>query len=280
MTSLPSLMFILPFISTFQWPNSTAQHTYILHRFNIYPWSSTRDYPESTSSVNQDNITLTTTLSYKEDQKNDSVTGIKNMTADIVLPTANLTNSSSVVFPISTDEKTKINKFIPENTVIEKCSLNETFCIKVENYPREDVYKIFRTSKFMSTPHYDEYAKDEVNDFETRILSDVELQPFCQSRSEVIYPEAGLTSKNEWRYIVQAPAINASDTFIKQGIVVEKCIDFRDPCRFDDTLPYGYVSRCVQKYIYKRLLSVQGPYQFSYDYFLLPSCCQCMFSIN
>lgn len=68
--------------------------------------------------------------------RNDSVTGIKNMRADVVLPTTNLTNSSSIVFPISTDEKTKINTFIPENTVIEKCSLNETFCIKVDNYPR------------------------------------------------------------------------------------------------------------------------------------------------
>jgi len=54
----------------------------------------------------------------------------------IVLPTANLTNSSSIVYPISTDEKIKINKFIPENNAIEKCSLNATFCIKIDNYPR------------------------------------------------------------------------------------------------------------------------------------------------
>ncbi|XP_060855070.1 uncharacterized protein LOC132932721 isoform X2 [Metopolophium dirhodum] len=208
----------------FQWHNSTAQHTYILHRYNISQWYPTKDYPEITSSVNQDNRTTSTTLSYKEDQKNDSVTGIKNMRADIVLPTVNLTNSSSIVFPNSTDEKTKINTFIPENTVIEKCSLNETFCIKVENYPREDLYKIFRTSKFASTSYHYVDAKDEVNDFETRILSDVGLQSFCQSRTEVIYPEAGLTSKNEWRYIVQAPAINGSEIFIKQGILVEKCI--------------------------------------------------------
>lgn len=66
--------------------------------------------------------------------RNDPVTRIENI-RDIVLPT-NLINSTLIVFPTSTDEKIKINKFIPEQDAIEKCSLNETFCIKVDNYPR------------------------------------------------------------------------------------------------------------------------------------------------
>lgn len=40
---------------------------------------------------------------------------------------------SPIVFPSPT---VSINKFIPDLQVIEKCSLNETFCIKVDNYPR------------------------------------------------------------------------------------------------------------------------------------------------
>jgi len=49
------------------------------------------------------------------------------------------TKSSPIVFPNSANEKIQsvsINKFIPEPQVIEKCSMNESFCIKVDNYPR------------------------------------------------------------------------------------------------------------------------------------------------
>eukprot|EP00102_Acyrthosiphon_pisum_P019606 XP_016656816.1 PREDICTED: protein spaetzle-like [Acyrthosiphon pisum] len=118
---------------------------------------------------------------------------------------------------------------------------------------------------------------NEINDFETRILDD-SLESFCESKTEVIFPEAGLTSKNEWHYIVQIPETNDNGTFIKQGVLVEKCIDTRVPCKFDDTLPLGYVSTCIQKYIFKRLISIGGSHHFYYDTFKMPSCCQCMYS--
>lgn len=47
------------------------------------------------------------------------------------------TKTSPIVFPNSINEKMQsLNKFVPEQQVIEKCSLNESFCIKVDNYPR------------------------------------------------------------------------------------------------------------------------------------------------
>lgn len=42
---------------------------------------------------------------------------------------------SSIIFPTS-EEKDRVNAFIPEQQIIEKCSMNESFCIKVDNYPR------------------------------------------------------------------------------------------------------------------------------------------------
>ncbi|XP_015372221.1 PREDICTED: protein spaetzle-like [Diuraphis noxia] len=216
------------------------------------------------------------TLSYEEDQKNHPVIGIEN-TKVMVLQTANLTNSSSTVFPSSIDKKFEINNFIPEQNAIEKCSLNESFCIKVDNYPREDLSNLFRTSKFSSNPYYDVDVINEINDIEKRTSDDL-LQSFCQSRTAVIYPEAGLTFNNEWRYIIQNPTNDNSS--IKQGILVEKCVDTRVPCTFDSSLPLGYVSTCIQKYLYKRLITIGGKNEFYYDTFKMPSCCQCMYSAN
>ncbi|XP_060881212.1 protein spaetzle-like [Metopolophium dirhodum] len=265
MTELPWLMFILTFISTFQWPNSLAEHNHFV-LYNNSHWEE--------NIWTMDNETTTTT--YNEDQKNVPVPSIENIRV-IVSSTVNLTNSSSIVIPTLTGEKIKINSFIPAQNAIEKCKLNESYCIKIDNYPREDLSYLIRTSKFVLNPYYDIDAMNEINDFETRILDD-SLESFCESKVKVIFPEAGLTSKNEWRYIIQTPEINDNGTFIKQGILVEKCIDTRVPCKFDDTLPLGYVSTCIQKYILKRLISIGGSHHFYYDSFKMPSCCQCMYS--
>lgn len=48
-------------------------------------------------------------------------------------------SSSSIVFPNSIEEKIPTvspNTFLPEQHVIEKCSMNGSFCTKVDNYPR------------------------------------------------------------------------------------------------------------------------------------------------
>jgi len=58
------------------------------------------------------------------------------------------------------------------------------------------------------------------------------------------------------------------------------CSDVEIPCMFADTLPFGYISTCVQKYIYKRLMTFKGTQEFYYDSFKLPSCCKCMYGIN
>lgn len=48
-------------------------------------------------------------------------------------------SSSTIVFPNSGDGKilrVGNNKLIPDPHVIEKCSMNGSFCTKVDNYPR------------------------------------------------------------------------------------------------------------------------------------------------
>lgn len=48
-------------------------------------------------------------------------------------------SSSMIIFPNSSDEKmatVSLNKFVPEPQAIEKCAMNESFCLKVDSYPR------------------------------------------------------------------------------------------------------------------------------------------------
>lgn len=65
--------------------------------------------------------------------KNEN-TNNKQLSTGLKLPQ---THPSPIVFPNSINEKLHLaNKFVPEPQVIEKCSQNESFCIKVDNYPR------------------------------------------------------------------------------------------------------------------------------------------------
>lgn len=48
-------------------------------------------------------------------------------------------SSSVVIFPNMIQENiptTPINKLVPEPDIIDKCAMNESYCIKVDNYPR------------------------------------------------------------------------------------------------------------------------------------------------
>lgn len=51
-------------------------------------------------------------------------------------------------------------------------------------------------------------------------------------------------------------------------------------CKFNDLLPLGYTSTCVQKFIYKKLVAIKDSKEVYYESFKLPSCCECMYSSN
>jgi len=289
MIKWPWLMITLALISA---TNPIAQYTYDYnHRL------------KRSNVADKENITLTTTTSKNiiENQKIDSQK-IKNTNVRIS-STSNVTKSlyrnelltnnsdkqiskglkiqqtklaSTIVFPNSINEKVptvELNKFIPDSQVIEKCSMNESFCIKVDSYPRQDLLHLFRTSKFMSNVYF---GVDAINDLETRFSNN--LQPFCDSLEEVIFPEAGITKDNEWRYIIQD--LNNDNNNYKQGIRVEKCLNAGESCKFSEHLPIGYTTTCVQKYIYKKLVAIKDSKEIYYESFKLPSCCSCMYTVN
>lgn len=51
-------------------------------------------------------------------------------------------------------------------------------------------------------------------------------------------------------------------------------------CTFDDHLPIGYTTMCVQKFMYKKLVAIKETNEIYYDSFKLPSCCMCMYTVN
>ncbi|XP_050430330.1 uncharacterized protein LOC126839221 isoform X2 [Adelges cooleyi] len=247
MIQWPWLMTFLVLISTVQWTCIKAQypHEYNLNwrEYSFLPKeyytrtkrtnslfqdtttpitvdSNTYKYEQraiiTTTNVRISTTNLTKSFTTREQPSNDSTTHVSNG-----LKTPQSKSSSIVVFPNSAKEAVhtiSVNKFIPDRQIIDNCSKNDSYCDKVDNYPRQDLQQIFRTSKFMSSGLF---GVDAITDLETRIsLKSVEPQPICGSLEQIVYPEAGLNKNNEWRYIVQGP--NNDSNNYRQGIRVEK----------------------------------------------------------
>lgn len=80
--------------------------------------------------INNLNIRSPTSNVTKFPLKNEHISNNNNM---------QIKSSSTIVFPSSGDGKiTRVgnDKLIPDPHVIEKCSMNGSFCTKVDNYPR------------------------------------------------------------------------------------------------------------------------------------------------
>ncbi|CAL4134205.1 unnamed protein product [Meganyctiphanes norvegica] len=92
--------------------------------------------------------------------------------------------------------------------------------------------------------------------------------PVCAAEETIIYPKRARTQNEEWVYV-----LNQGNTV--QGVKVEKCLSNNQPCRLGaantevDTV-------CRQKYIYKKLLVMNGAgTDIVPESVLMPSCCVC-----
>ncbi|XP_069691560.1 protein spaetzle 5-like [Periplaneta americana] len=92
--------------------------------------------------------------------------------------------------------------------------------------------------------------------------------PLCPSRSEVVYPKVGTNKSGEKKFVV-----NLGNETI-QGVRIELCVR-NDKCTFSELFPSGYSTKCIQKYIYKKLLALGEEDKTVVEEFRLPSCCSC-----
>ncbi|XP_068083060.1 protein spaetzle-like [Anabrus simplex] len=93
--------------------------------------------------------------------------------------------------------------------------------------------------------------------------------PLCRAREMTIFPKMAQNKDNDWLFIV-----NVEPEYI-QGVHVEVCENENAPCELSQAFPPGYTSFCRQKFIYRKLIALNGDGKPVPDSFKLPSCCAC-----
>lgn len=97
-----------------------------------------------------------------------------------------------------------------------KCAKETTFCERIENYPTDEVDLILQESSH-------QYKELFVTDITPNFISnrfdgeEEEEEPLCASRTKLIFPRAGLSVDNTWRFIV-----NQSN--YTQGVRIDECM--------------------------------------------------------
>ncbi|OTF82161.1 hypothetical protein BLA29_003379 [Euroglyphus maynei] len=101
----------------------------------------------------------------------------------------------------------------------------------------------------------------------------ISIEPLCPSRTILLEPKAALNDRRQWKYVVN---LADRDRRLRQAIKVEVCMTPNAPCSNQISLPFGFVSKCRQKYIKKKLISLDESGQsISSENFFAPSCCVC-----
>ncbi|KFM76306.1 Protein spaetzle, partial [Stegodyphus mimosarum] len=122
-----------------------------------------------------------------------------------------------------------------------------------------------------ATPYSGSSSSRFVANRRERRNQDVEVA--CQVQSTYVPPRAALSDSSEWKYIVNVPE---RDRRFSQVVRVDVCMNEGQPCSSRLSLPFGFESRCRQKYIKKKLLSLNADGQgTSEGNFFIPSCCVC-----
>uniref|UniRef100_A0AAG5DF05 Spaetzle domain-containing protein n=1 Tax=Anopheles atroparvus TaxID=41427 RepID=A0AAG5DF05_ANOAO len=92
-------------------------------------------------------------------------------------------------------------------------------------------------------------------------------EPLCSVREKYITPQTALNTKGNWMFVV-----NQENS--RQLVKTEVCssTECSNLCNF----PIGYSSRCEQRYVQKRLVTLDSSGRTLYvDTFWFPSCCVC-----
>ncbi|XP_069691562.1 protein spaetzle-like isoform X2 [Periplaneta americana] len=152
------------------------------------------------------------------------------------------------------------------------CGTGNSFCDNVADYPIAKIKEILEKEK---GKHGDIFGVESQvpKEMPNTIMSRMgETESYlCPSRSQIIFPKVGENKDGNKQYIVN----NEDD---KQGIRVEIC-EHSGECSLSSSFPSGYKTKCVQKYVYKRMLALkEDGSSTAVDEFKFPSCCSCSVS--
>ncbi|XP_063975379.1 protein spaetzle 5 [Diachasmimorpha longicaudata] len=98
-----------------------------------------------------------------------------------------------------------------------------------------------------------------------------EVISLCETNSQYLMPRAALNKRGNWMYVVNLPETREN---YSQLVKTETCST--TTCNGLCSLPLGYVSRCEQQYVQKRLVALEGSGDRLYtDVFWFPHGCAC-----
>lgn len=112
-------------------------------------------------------------------------------------------------FNYSDEEEASFN---PEKQAVQ-CAKETTFCEQIKNYPTDKVDLSLKEN----SQQYKELFGTDVTPNALSSRFDEGEEPLCASTVRLIFPRAGLTADNTWRYIV-----NQSN--YTQGVRVDECM--------------------------------------------------------
>lgn len=158
---------------------------------------------------------------------------------------------------------------VPRISGTPPCADGLTFCENFEGYPYRQVKELLKEN-----PTYKElFGEDEAPKTITNRLGDDKEEFVCGSIERTIYPRIGKNKNNKWKYIINQ---GEEDGFV-QGVRIETCRREGSPCNVIGDIPNGYRTFCKQKYIYRRMLSLNENGVQVPDTFLIPSACCCAY---
>nr|XP_023015839.1 protein spaetzle-like [Leptinotarsa decemlineata] len=165
-----------------------------------------------------------------------------------------------VVFP----EEDESSVILPKIDGIPPCANGSTFCESFVPYPKEKVKEIMQ--KYNVFKEF--FGVDEPpEEFETR--DDSQTQFVCSSMKYTVFPVLAKNTRSEFKFIV-----NNKEEGYAQGVQVEICSRENKPCDVVNA-PNGLITTCKQKYMKRRLLSIDDEGVPQLDTFLLPWACAC-----
>lgn len=143
---------------------------------------------------------------------------------------------------------------------------SSVFCENVPNYPEDMINNAIRRNGSLQ---YLEII-DEILDIQPKLgPSDPDERPLCESISQIIRPQMAPSKYKGDLIVVNQPNF-------KQEIRIEKCVNENGECSIaGNNIPGGYRTKCVQKYIDRKLIAVTGVDKVTQELFPIPSSCCC-----
>lgn len=153
-----------------------------------------------------------------------------------------------------------------------ECAINENYCLYNQHYPLDKVNAIidryYNDVRHIYTDLY-QFPPHDIVYYDNRTLNYRHGGHFiCESSVQYLRPGWAQNLYGEWVAVIN------TDKF-PQSVRIETCRYKDKRCEY---LPPCYKSRCVQRYNYVKLLSLD-PYRPTYkpivDVFQIPSACSC-----